>query len=186
MNLDKNYVVNALLLVVFMILSYVAINFIRHENVFGYMFVFLLAYLVFRTIETSVSAVILGVVIYYGLKKLELLENFDQDKTNLLINEYNFDLDKTINKKKVRFAPNTYKRPHQIVHKSSKGHAEIDMNERPEFVRPSDNVTSGFDITDDSLRYLTYSKKDLNEYRHKIAVENTIDTVPDFDNRISY
>jgi hypothetical protein len=151
-------------------------GYISQYKALSFVLTFLLAYLLTRNVASSLVVSVVIFVINY----LIMRERFtNQDKLNLLINDYNYQIDRQINKNAYPKKQMGFARPHQVENHPNENPSmqsvdNISSRERkgvrtPEF-KKSSKMTSPtqFKFDDDSLRYLNYENAQLNKYQEEV------------------
>lgn len=158
-------------------------NTLKKYPILSFVFTFLLFYLLTTDINVSIVASLLIYALNYLNLKMEYFEN--TDATTLLINEYNYDLDKAIYKKKADHN-NTigFFRPDQII-SAPNNNPELPVidniskeksilnekyveSKKNKLLDHTKNIYNEFKFSKDNLRYLRYDPKKLNEHHQLV------------------
>ena len=157
-------------------------NALRKYALLSFVFTLILSYLLTRDINVSLVASLLIFGLNYVIKK-ESFEN--SNDVSLLVNEYNYDLDRVIEKRKAGHH-NTigFTRPNQIkvapnnnplmesVEDLSRGELSHNIKHRgtqkKHLQQHELNVQDDFKICKDTLRYLRYNPKRMNEFQDSV------------------
>jgi hypothetical protein len=156
------------------------VNALRNYALLSFIFTLLLSYLLTRDINVSIVASLLIYGLNYVNLKMERFENTND--VALLVNEYNYDLDRVIQKNKADHH-NTigFTRPSQIkiapnnnpalptVDDISKEEPTFNVKhrgtKRRQLQEQNLHIRDDFKFCKDNLRYLRYNPKKLNEYQ---------------------
>ena len=188
--IDSNKYIRGTLLVILLVnasyfvpqplLPSALVSALRNYTVLSFVFTLILAYLLTRDMNVSIVASLLVYALNYVTLKMERFENTND--VALLVNEYNYDLDKVIEKPKaghhnvigftrphqIKVAPNNNPKlqpvddlsreepTHHIKHRGTK---------RSELQHHELNVQDDFKFSKDNLRYLHYNPQRLNQFQ---------------------
>jgi len=155
---------------------------IRDYKILGFILTLLLAYLLTRDMNVSLVATLLIFVLHFVTKKLESFESVDY--VNMYVNEYNYDLDRVIQKKKAPMQKIGFARPQQVENARETGPSVPEVEnvsrsqsrEAPSKV-PSERVfraacknvdTDDFKFNKDNLRYLNYNPQKMHNFEEAV------------------
>jgi hypothetical protein len=192
--LNNKYVNGVLLMLLLVLMPYfLPINLIpvwvikslQEYRIVGFLLLYLLAYTLVKDFYVALLAAMVVYVLSYVSSKMEKFENIDY--VNLLINQYNAKLNKTMTDSE-KSLKSGFVRPHEAnsSESSKKPHLTKISNISNDQIkdlqtgkdnRARDNYTkelseldhSQFQFNDDNLRYLNYDKlKDPKNFEHNM------------------
>ena len=158
---------------------------IQNYKILGFIMTLLLAYLLTRDMNVSLVATLLIFVLHFITKKLESFESVDN--VNMYVNQYNYDLDRVVQKKKASHEKIGFVRPQQIpvpkftgseipnVENISRHQARDDPSKAPVdhvFRAQCKNVdTDDFKFNQDNLRYLNYNPQKMKQFESDVYAD---------------
>lgn len=193
--IDNNKYLRALLLVVLIVSTGYFVphpivpsgiyKMIQNYKILGFIFTLLLAYLLTRDMNVSLVATLLIFVLHFITKKLESFESVDY--VNMYVNEYNYDLDKVIQKKKASHEKIGFARPQKIPspkyvgpevpdienisrHQSSEAPSKV-PGERVFRAQCKNVDTDDFKFNQDNLRYLNYNPQKMKQFEGEVYAD---------------
>lgn len=155
---------------------------IQDYKIVGFILTLLLAFLLTRDMNVSLVATLLIFVLHYVTKRMESFESVDY--VNMYVNQYNYDLDRVVQKKKASHEKLGFARPQQVQNPKSVGPMvpEVDNISRHQqrdevSSAPGDRVfraqcknveTDDFKFNKDNLRYLNYNPQNMQNYEEMV------------------
>lgn len=169
---------------------------IKNNTTVSFILTVLLAYLLQRDINTALVSAIVVFVLSHIVGKNENFEN--NDYVTLMVNEYNYDLDRMVNKTKANHNNKIgFTKPHQIVSVPNnnpslqsvdnisttqiKNPNNVQTTHAPkkELTNVQTQVKNDFEFNPDNLRYLNYDPKKMMEFQDMVYADeftgNTFD-----------
>ncbi len=158
---------------------------LQNYKVLGFICTLLLAHLLTRDMSVSLVATVLIFSLHYITRHFEGFEPVDY--TNLLINEYNYNLDKVVNKKKANHNVRVeFKRPQEevVVEDTNPEMPEINNINSKVPVRKLNkkqkqgnaccqkHLDDDFEFNQDSLRYLNYNGNKIQKFEQAVYADS--------------
>jgi hypothetical protein len=132
---------------------------LRNNKYISFILLLLLCYLFTRDINVSILFTILIYIIHFIVIKMENFDNHND--VILMINKYNYELDKVKNKLKETNNKLGYSKPQQI--KNTINNNEKLPNVKENIKNNENNLKDDFEFSIDNLRYLRYDIDKLNK-----------------------
>ena len=158
---------------------------LQNYKVLGFICTLLLAHLLTRDMSVSLVATVLIFSLHYITKHFEGFEPIDY--TNLYNNEYNYDLDKVVNKKKVNHNVKVeFKRPQEEDSPEDTNPEMPEVNNINNKVSTKKNnnkykqpytccqkhLDDDFEFNQDSLRYLNYDGNKIQKFEQAVYTDS--------------
>jgi len=158
---------------------------IRNNTTISFLLTVLLAYLLQKDINAALVSAIVVFVLSHIVKKNENFEN--NDYVTLMINEYNYDLDRMVDKTKSNHNNKIgFAMPHQIVSSINNNPVLKPVNNisttqiktpnniqsthipKKELTNVHAQIKNDFEFNSDNLRYLNYNPQKLMEFQDMV------------------
>ena len=156
---------------------------LQSYKVLGFICTLLLAHLLTKDMSVSLVATVLIFSLHYITKHFEGFEPIDY--TNLYNNEYNYDLDKVVNKKKANHNVKVeFKRPQdEVVHDDTNPdmpeinniNNKVPVRKNTKKYKPNtccQKHLDDFEFNEDSLRYLNYNGNKIQKFEQAVYTDS--------------